>query len=53
MSARKLLFRDDIPKTSQTLPRYLPVDVDRRLTAMLTEQPGNEPTALALGMQRA
>ncbi len=30
---RKLVFRDDNPKLPQTLPRYLPVDVDRRLTA--------------------
>lgn len=51
--ARKLLFRDDIPKTPQTLPRYLPVDVDRRLTAMLTEQPRNELAALALRLQRS
>lgn len=51
--ARKLLFRDDIPKTPQTLPRYLPVDVDRRVTTVLTEQPGNELAAMALRLQRA
>lgn len=51
--ARKLLFRDDVPKTPQTLPRYLPVDVDRRLTAALSDQPDNELAALALRLQRA
>lgn len=51
--ARKLLFREDIPKTPQTLPRYLPIDVDRRLTAVLTEQPGNELAAAALRLQRS
>lgn len=50
---RKLLFRDDIPKLPQVLPRYLPVDVDRRLTTMLTEQPGNELAAAALRLQRS
>ena len=51
--ARKLLFRDDIPKTPQTLPRYLPVDVDRRITATLIEQPDNELAAMALRLQQA
>jgi integrase len=51
--ARKLLFRDDIPKTPHTLPRYLPVDVDRRITATLIEQPDNELAAVALRLQRA
>jgi len=51
--ARKLVFRDDIPKTPQILPRYLPVDVDRRLTAALTEQPTNQLAAAALRLQRA
>jgi hypothetical protein len=36
---RKLVFRDDIPKLPQVLPRYLPVDVDRRLTQALVEHP--------------
>jgi integrase len=49
---RKLLFRDDVPKLPQTLPRYLPVDVDRRLTEVLTENPGNELAAAALRLQR-
>lgn len=51
--ARKLVFREDIPKTPQILPRYLPVDVDRRLTAALTEQPTNQLAAAALRLQRA
>lgn len=51
--ARKLLFRDDNPKLPQLLPRYLPVDVDRRLTTALTEQPGNELAAAALRLQRS
>ncbi|GAA3317779.1 tyrosine-type recombinase/integrase [Arthrobacter ramosus] len=50
---RRLLFRDDIPKLPQTLPRYLPVDIDRRLTQVLTESPGNELAAAALRLQRA
>jgi integrase len=50
---RKVLFRDDIPKLPQVLPRYLPIDADRRLTEALTEHPGNELAALALRLQRA
>ncbi|WP_455132041.1 tyrosine-type recombinase/integrase [Microbacterium aurum] len=50
---RKVLFRDDIPKLPQLLPRYLPIDADRRLTAALTEHPDNELAALALRLQRA
>lgn len=50
---RKLLFGDDNPKLPQTLPRYLPVDVDRRLTTVLTERPGNELAAAALRLQRS
>ncbi|WP_454132172.1 tyrosine-type recombinase/integrase [Microbacterium lacticum] len=50
---RKVLFRDDIPKLPQVLPRYLPIDADRRLTAALTEHPDNELAALALRLQRA
>ena len=41
-------LRDDIPKLPQALPRYLPIDADRRLTAALTEHPDNELAALAL-----
>lgn len=51
--ARKLLFRDDVPKLPQVLPRYLPVDVDRRLTEVLTSNPGNELAAAALRLQRS
>lgn len=50
---RKVIFRDDIPKLPQVLPRYLPIDADRRLTAALTEHPENELAALALRLQRA
>jgi integrase len=50
---RKLVFRDDYPKPSQTLPRYLPIDVDRRLTEALTRQPDNTLAAAALRLQRA
>ena len=32
---RKLLFRSDLPRLPKPLPRYLPVDADRRLTAAL------------------
>lgn len=46
-------LRDDIPKLPQALPRYLPIDADRRLTAALTEHPDNELAALALRLQRA
>jgi hypothetical protein len=34
---RKVVFRDDVPKLPNLLPRYLPVDVDRRLTQALVE----------------
>jgi integrase len=50
---RKVIFRDDIPKLPQVLPRYLPIDADRRLTAALTQHPDNELAALALRLQRA
>ena len=51
--ARKVIFREDIPKLPQVLPRYLPVDADRRLSAALAEHPDNELAALALRLQRA
>lgn len=51
--ARRVIFRDDIPKLPRLLPRYLPIDADRRLTEALTEQPGNPLTARALRLQRA
>ena len=50
---RKVIFRDDIPKLPHLLPRYLPIDADRRLTAALTEHPDNELAALGLRLQRA
>jgi integrase len=50
---RKLVFRDDNPKLPQVLPRYLPVDVDRRLTQALIEHPENELAACALRLQRS
>ncbi len=50
---RKLMFRDDNPRLPQALPRYLPVDADRRLAAQLRDQPGNELAACALRLQRA
>jgi integrase len=51
---RRLLFRDDIPKLPRVLPRYLPVDADRRLIAELQRPgPGNELAACALRLQRA
>jgi integrase len=52
--ARRLVFRDDIPKLPKVLPRYLPVDADRRLTEQLKRPgPGNELAACALRLQRA
>jgi integrase len=33
--ARRLIFRTDIPRLPQPLPRYLPVDADRRLSEAL------------------
>jgi integrase len=50
--ARRLVFRDDIPKLPKTLPRYLPVDAGRRLTQAL-QDPGNELAACALLLQRS
>jgi integrase len=49
---QRLVFRDDVPKLPQVLPRYLPVDVDRRLTQTLVEHPGNRLAAAALRLQR-
>jgi hypothetical protein len=46
------MFRDDNPKLPQALPRYLPVDADRRLTDVLAERPGNQLAAAALRLQR-
>ncbi|HTW98806.1 MAG TPA: tyrosine-type recombinase/integrase, partial [Acidimicrobiales bacterium] len=33
--ARKLLFRSDVPRLPRVLPRYVPVDADRRLAEAL------------------
>ncbi|MCC3316728.1 integrase [Nocardia sp. 852002-20019_SCH5090214] len=33
--SRKLLFRNDVPRLPKPLPRYIPVDADRRLTDAL------------------
>ncbi|WJK35495.1 hypothetical protein [Solwaraspora sp. WMMA2065] len=51
---RRLVFRDDIPKLPKVLPRYLPVDADRRLTEQLRKpSTGNALAACALRLQRA
>jgi integrase len=50
---RKLLFREDNPKLPQTLPHYLPVDVDRRLTDVLAQRQENTLAAAALRLQRS
>jgi integrase len=50
---RRLVFREDNPKLPQALPRYLPVDIDRRLTQALAQRPGNPLAAAALRLQRA
>jgi integrase len=49
---RRLMFRSDIPRLPQPLPRYLPVDADRRLTEALLASP-NILAAAALQLQRA
>lgn len=48
---RRLVFRSDLPRLPRPLPRYLPVDADRRLTAALTDSP-NRLAADALLLQR-
>ncbi len=50
--ARQLMFSGDVPRLPRTLPRYLPIDADRRLAAAL-RRPGNELAAAALLLQRA
>jgi integrase len=37
--ARKLVFRSDVPRAPRPLPRYLPIDADRRLSAALEHSP--------------
>lgn len=50
--ARRLLFTSDLPRLPRPLPRYLPVEADRRLTAALAGSP-NRLVADALLLQRA
>ncbi len=51
---RRLVFRGDIPRLPQPLPRYLPVDADRRLTEALHASPNTlAASALLLLQQRA
>lgn len=50
--ARQLIFPGDTPKLPRLLPRYLPVDADRRLTEALRDSP-YELAASALLLQRA
>ena len=49
---RRLIFTSDLPKLPRPLPRYLPVDADRRLSEALTGSP-NRLAADALLLQRA
>jgi integrase len=49
---RRLVFARDIPKMPRPLPRYLPVDADRRLTQALHDSP-NRLLADALLLARA
>jgi integrase len=49
---RRLLFRSDLPRLPRPLPRYLPVDADRRLTQELADSP-YRLAADALLLQRA
>ena len=50
--SRRLIFRDDLPRQQRFLPRYLPVDADRKLTAALSDSP-YRLAADALLVQRA
>lgn len=49
---RRLVFKSDIPRLPQPLPRYVPPDADRRLTEALKASP-NRLLADALLLQRA
>lgn len=49
---RRLIFRTDMPRPPRFLPRYLPVDADRKLTAALAKSP-YRLAADALMVQRA
>lgn len=50
--ARKLIFRTDLPRPQKFLPRYLPIDADRKLAAALSQSP-HRLAADALLIQRA
>lgn len=50
--ARRLVFRADVPRLPRPLPRYLPVDADRRLSEALEVSPFRL-AADALLLQRA
>lgn len=50
--ARRLIFPRDVPRIPRPLPRYLPVDADRRLSAALHASP-NRLRADALLLLRA
>ncbi|MFD6064938.1 tyrosine-type recombinase/integrase [Rhodococcus wratislaviensis] len=49
---RRLIFRTDLPRPQRFLPRYLPVDADRKLAAALSDSP-YRLAADALLVQRA
>ncbi|MDE8649973.1 tyrosine-type recombinase/integrase [Rhodococcus qingshengii] len=49
---RRLIFRADLPRPQYFLPRYLPIDADRKLAGALTDSP-NRLAADALLVQRA
>lgn len=49
---RRLVFGSDLPRLPRPLPRYLPVDADRRLTSALAASP-NRLAADALLLARA
>ncbi len=50
--SRKLVFRADVPRAPRPLPRYLPIDADRRLSAALERSP-HRLAADALLLQRS
>ena len=50
--SRRLMFRADVPRLPRPLPRYLPVDADRRLSEALERSPFRL-AADALLLQRA
>jgi integrase len=49
---RRLIFGSDLPRSPRLLPRYLPVDADRKLAAALSDSP-YRLAADALLVQRA